>query len=103
MDNAALHTSAKTMAAIKDPGLKLVPHPPYSSDLAPSNYCIFGTMKNYLWRKTYSNFQQLSTAVRKWLKMTDKYFFAEGYQKLPGRWQKCINVKGEYIEKIDIE
>ena len=34
-DNARPHTSAETNSALHDLGLKCLPHPPYSPDLAP--------------------------------------------------------------------
>ena len=44
-DNARPHVSSKTMAAIDDLGFECLPHPPYSPDLAPSDYWLFGEMK----------------------------------------------------------
>ncbi|KAF7282499.1 hypothetical protein GWI33_002602 [Rhynchophorus ferrugineus] len=37
-DNASCHKSVKMMAKIHELGFELVPHPPYSPDLAPSDY-----------------------------------------------------------------
>ncbi|KAI6658206.1 hypothetical protein LOD99_15475 [Oopsacas minuta] len=41
-DNARAHVSSKTMAAIDDLGFECLAHPPYSPDLAPSDYWLFG-------------------------------------------------------------
>ena len=40
-DNAPVHKSVIAMAAIHDCGLKLIEHPPYSPDLAPSDFIYF--------------------------------------------------------------
>jgi hypothetical protein len=39
------------------------------------------------------------TEVRKWLKQQPKDFYASGFDALVKRWDKCINVGGEYVEK----
>jgi len=38
-------------------------------------------------------------AVLGWFICTDKSFYAEAFQPLVKRWDKCINVAGEYVEK----
>ena len=40
-DNAAAHTSQVAMAAATEYGFEVLPHLPYSSDLAPSDFCLF--------------------------------------------------------------
>ena len=47
-DNARPHTSIRTMEAITSFGWTVIPHPPYSPDLAPSDYHLFGPMKEGL-------------------------------------------------------
>ena len=37
-DNARPYVSSKTVAAIRELGFECLPHPPYSPDLAPSDY-----------------------------------------------------------------
>ena len=44
-DNAPAHKSVVAMAAVRDCGFELVDHPPYSPDLAPSDYFLFPNMK----------------------------------------------------------
>jgi hypothetical protein len=38
-------------------------------------------------------------AVLGWFSRTDKSFYAEAFQTIVKRWDKCINVAGEYVEK----
>jgi len=40
-DNAPVHMSAKSQAAIRQCGFQQLNHPPYSPDLAPSDYFLF--------------------------------------------------------------
>ena len=45
-DNAPVHTSRVAQATLRDCGFQLVPHPPYSPDLAASDFFLFRKLKN---------------------------------------------------------
>ena len=48
-DNGHPHTSKMTMDKIRElVGIKLLPHPPYSPDLAPSDYYLFRSVAHSL-------------------------------------------------------
>ncbi len=47
-DNAPAHTAAITLALIGSSGIEMIPHPPYSPDLAPCDYYLFPRLKNQL-------------------------------------------------------
>jgi transposase len=47
-DNARPHTAALTMATLLKLKWDVLLHPPYSPDLAPSDYHLFGPMKGVL-------------------------------------------------------
>lgn len=102
-DNARPHTSHETEAAIKELGFKVMPHPAYSPDLAPSDFHLFAKMKEPLRGKSYGNLSALASAINQWVKATPIQFFAEGIESLPKRWTKCVSLKGTYIEKSDEE
>ena len=44
-DNALCHKSIATMAKLHELHFELLPHPPYSPDLAPSDYWLFADLK----------------------------------------------------------
>uniref|UniRef100_A0A3Q0S4N0 Uncharacterized protein n=1 Tax=Amphilophus citrinellus TaxID=61819 RepID=A0A3Q0S4N0_AMPCI len=52
-DNAPAHKSVLAMDAVCDCGFELVDHPPYSPDLAPSDYFLHPNMKKHLAGKQY--------------------------------------------------
>ncbi|MCP6710980.1 hypothetical protein NL489_26900, partial [Klebsiella pneumoniae] len=55
-DNAPAHTSAVVAAKLMEIGFQNVSHPPYSPDLAPSDYYLFPNMKKWLaGKRFYSN------------------------------------------------
>ena len=44
-DNAPVHKAARSLAAIRENGFEVLEHPPYSTDLAPSDYFLFAHLK----------------------------------------------------------
>ena len=98
-DNAPAHTSAISMAKIHELHYKLIPHPPYSPDLAPSDFFLFPNMKNWLAGKKFLSNDAVIDAVNDYFGSLDKLFFTEGMKKLETRWAKCIELKGDYVEK----
>ena len=38
-------------------------------------------------------------AVRAWFRQQPKEFFAAGFQGIVKRWDKCLNLYGDYVEK----
>ena len=67
-DNARSHTSIRTMEAITSFGWTVIPHRPFSPDLAPSDYHLFGPMKEGLLGNRYGNDNEVKTAVLNWLR-----------------------------------
>jgi hypothetical protein len=41
----------------------------------------------------------VKSAVRKWFQKQDTNFFNDGLKKLVQRWQKCIEERGDFVEK----
>lgn len=52
-DNARPHTANMTMNKLEELGLNLLRHPPYSPDLAPSDFYLFSPMKSALHGKFF--------------------------------------------------
>jgi histone-lysine N-methyltransferase SETMAR len=98
-DNARPHSAMRTAEAIRKLGWSVLPHPPYSPDLAPSDYHLFGKLKESLRGKQYASVGDVQSALRTWVKDTPTAFFGEGIANLVPRWQKCIAADGDYIEK----
>jgi hypothetical protein len=80
-------------------GWEIMNHPLYSPNLVPSDFHLFGPMKVHLGGTNFQNDDELKHGVLNWLCSQDKTFYAAGISNLPGRWKKCVAVKGEYLEK----
>ena len=98
-DNAPIHTSGLSTAAIKDCGLILLPHPPYSPDLAPSDFFLFNDLKRELRGKNFSSKEDLQKFVTDYLDDKSYDFFKNAFSQLVACWKKCIDVFGNFIEK----
>ena len=57
--------AAHTFQTINQLGFDALEHYPYSPDLAPSNYCIFGQLKNDLQGQKFSTDEDVKKAVHK--------------------------------------
>ena len=87
------------MEATTSFGWTTLPHPPYTPDLAPSDYHLFGAMKELLRGKHYENDEKVKTAVKKWLCEQSPEFYEAGIHALVRRWNSAIERGGDYVEK----
>jgi histone-lysine N-methyltransferase SETMAR len=62
-DNARAHTAQKCRTFCEENGLRLAPHPPYSSDLAPSDFFLFGNVKERLDGMVFPSYEELFDAI----------------------------------------
>jgi len=78
-DNARPHTAQKTREKIARYGWTLMPHPAYSPDLAPSDFYLFGRLKNFLRGRTFESDEILLQEVRGWFKEKDTAFYQTAF------------------------
>ncbi|GBP15450.1 Putative uncharacterized protein FLJ37770 [Eumeta japonica] len=57
------HTARVSRQALKDTGFSEIDHPPYSPDLAPSDYFLFSNLKKELRGRTFVDDNQMKMAV----------------------------------------
>ena len=98
-DNARPHTVAHTADTLRDLKFEVLKHPPYSPDLAPSDFHLFGPMKEHLRRHKFADDDKIMEAVQSWLKAMPKSFFLDGICKPVDRCTKCVAKQGDYVEK----
>ncbi|CAK9820139.1 Histone-lysine N-methyltransferase SETMAR [Anthophora quadrimaculata] len=96
-DNARPHTARVTQKKILELGWSVLPHLPYSPDLAPTDYHLFCSLQNFLNGKTVNSEEQVRQAVENFFQYKSTTFYKKGIDKLPGRWEKVIDNSGEYI------
>ena len=77
-DNAQPHTVRLTQSKLAEIGFTVLPHPPYSPDICPSDYYLFSPMKNSLCGKTYHSAKEINVDLENWLASKPAEFFANG-------------------------
>lgn len=98
-DNAPVHTSRIAKAAVNNNGFVELSHPPYSPDLAPSDFYLFPNLKKSLRGRRFANDEALKDAVHMFFEAQDKTFYLTGLELLKSRYEKCIDLRGDYVEK----
>ena len=98
LHNARPHTAARANALITIFNWEIFDHPPYSPDLAPSDYHLFTKLVWLATQRFHTN-EELMDGVNSWLHNLAAQFFDEGLQKLVSRYNKCLNVDGNCVEK----
>ena len=96
-DNAPVHKSRVAQAAIRE--CKFEQLQPYSPDLAPSDYYLFRNLKSHLRGTRFRDDDELKAATEAWSEDQIDDFYFKGIDCLKEKWAKCIEVKGDYIEK----
>ena len=66
----------------KECGFEILPHPPYSPDLALSDYYLFPKLKSVLRGKRFETNNDVIEAVDAFLRIQQSSFFYEGIAKL---------------------
>ncbi len=102
-DNASSHTAIPTLAFIGSSDILMVPHPPYSPDLAPCDYFLCPRLKVELHGCKFRGLPELQTAVRQALKNIPKEDYQAALECLPVRWMKCVKNGGQYFEGQHIQ
>ena len=93
------HTARLTLEKTEKMGLEVLPYPPYSPDLAPYDYHLFGFVKNQMQGQQYETNQAPQTAVRQCLWAAGTELYCKGTLKLPERWGKCVQRNGDCVDK----
>ena len=98
-ENARLHTARSTVATIQDLSFESLQHPPYSPDIAASDFHVFGPLKEAMGCKSFRSDEEVQQAVHEWLHSQPKYFFSRAIHVLPKRWNTCMVRIEDYVEK----
>ena len=98
-DNARPHTAHLTQEKIAElEGIKLLSHPAYSPDLAPSDYHLFRSKAHFLHGQRFGNDEQVEEACREFFASKEPAWYRRGIEQLAERWQTTIDHGGLYWE-----
>ena len=97
-DNARPHTAKVSQNKIRGLGWDLLPHPPYSPDMAPSDYHLFRSLQHFLAEKSFDDVNAVKDALSEYFASKKPSFYERGIKNLVQRWTDVINNDGEYID-----
>ena len=98
-NNTRPHTARSTVATIQDLSFECLPHPLYSPYLAPSDFHVFGPLKEAMGGKSFRSDEEVQQVVYEWLHSQPKDFFSRGIHALPKGWNTCTERNADYVEK----
>ena len=75
-------------------GIKTVPQPPYSLEIAPCDFCLFPELRGC----RYETIDEMKEAVTKVIDTLTQEDFHGVFQKLLEQYNKCIAVEGDYFK-----
>ncbi len=96
-DNATPHIAKSIREKLLKLGWVTVPHPPYSPDLAPTDYHMYRSMSDYLPEKKFDNENDLIMDLVNFFAQKSQDFYSRGILSLLERWQQVIDSNGANI------
>ena len=96
-DNAPAHKSAMVQEYLKESGLNVLDHPPYSPDLSPCNIWLFPRLKEMLVGHCFESHCGICSAVYECLQHIPK---EAAFLKWVDRCKMCVEADGAYFEGL---
>ena len=78
--------------------MTVIPRPPYSPDLAPSDFFMFPHMKGQMKGKRFADVSEVKKKTLEVLNNISTEEFQKCFQQWEKRWHKRIESKGQYFE-----
>jgi histone-lysine N-methyltransferase SETMAR len=97
-DNARPHTAKMTSQFMEQNSMQMAPHPAYSPDLAPSDFCLFGSVKQLLSECQFADQDSLLQAVSGILMGIEKVTLESVFHNWMERLCQSRATGAEYVE-----
>ena len=96
-NTARLHVSLMTRQKLLQLGWEVLIHLPYLPGIAPSDFHLFRCLPNSLNGRNINSLEDCKRHLEQFFAQKDKKFWEDGIMKLPEKWQKVVEQKGEYV------
>ena len=97
-DNARPHKASITVDKLTSLQYGILPYPPYSPDISPTDYYLFRNYELFLREKKYNNQNDIIKDFELFIRSKNEDFFQKGIYDLPNRWQKVVDANGSYFD-----
>ena len=98
--NEACHKLIAMMAKLHELHFVLLLHPPYSLDVAPSDYWLFADLKRMLHVKRFGCNEGVLSENEAYLGAKDRSFYNKGIELLEKHLNQCITLEGDYVDEL---
>jgi hypothetical protein len=78
--------------------MAVIPHPPYSPDLATCDFFLFPKMKLKLKGNQFDTTEEIQGEMQRVLDTLTEKDFQKAFQKWRGLWDRCLHAGGNYFE-----
>ena len=97
MDNAPIHTADTVKTCLAMYNIVLAPHPPYSPDLAPSDFYLFGKLKELARGCEFETVEDIKNWILSQFEEISMDELRRVYISWEDRLVRCISLNGSYI------
>lgn len=97
VDNAKPHTSKYSIRFLESHGMKKVPHPAFSPDLAPSDFFLFGYLKKCLEGQSFQTRDELFSMINQILSEIPEQMLKDSFEEWKKRLEEVIRLEGSYL------
>lgn len=100
IDNAPIHNDQRVIDILSKKNFEILEHPPYSPDLAPSDYYLFKFLKNWLRsRAAFDNLEQIKQEIDAWFDAKPASFYERAFDLLKEKISIVSQSDGNYLEE----
>ena len=89
-DNARPHVAKPVKTYLETLKWEVLPHPPYSPDIAPSDYYLLRLIAHSLADQQFRSYEDIQKWLDSWIASKDELFYRDGFRALPKRWAKVV-------------
>lgn len=97
-DNAKPHTARLTRDKLADMAWEVLPHPPYSPDISPTDFHLFRSLEHWIRGQKFTNREDIEASLAEFFASKSRAWYARGINLLEERWNQIIQSDGEYFE-----
>jgi transposase len=97
-DNAKPHIAKVVKKLLNDLGWETLEHPPYSPDLAPSDFHLFRSMEHALRNKLFQTVRAMEQFLIGFFASKSLDLYRRGIDSLPNKWEEVIEAEGDYFD-----
>jgi hypothetical protein len=77
--------------------MAIVVHSPYSPDLVPLDFCLFGHVKGLFGGESFETGEQLSSAIDRLMRSLENWTLIKVFLESMTSLERCIETNGDYV------